>query len=89
LAAYTDTGFVLTGRGEPQRLRATQVSSRLFAILGIQPALGRSILPEEDQLGGTAVALLSDRLWRQRFNADPSIVGQSLTSTAAPSSSSV
>ncbi len=79
MAAYTDAGFVLTGRGEPQRLSATQVSAQLFTLLGVQPALGRSIAPDEDRQGGTPVAILSDRLWRQRFEADPSVVGRGIT----------
>lgn len=57
----------------PQR-----VSAGYFRVLGVPPALGREFSPEEDAVGGPALAVLSDRIWRSVFNADPSVVGQSI-----------
>lgn len=54
----------------PQR-----VSAGYFRVLGVAPAMGREFTREEDRQGGPAVAVLSDRLWRAAFNADPSILG--------------
>jgi putative ABC transport system permease protein len=42
----------------------------------VTPIIGRSFLPKEDLPGNGQVAVLSDRLWRERFGADPSIVGR-------------
>ena len=44
-------GFTLTGKGEPENLAAGRVSSAFFAVLGVQPVLGRSFTKEEDQPG--------------------------------------
>lgn len=68
----------LTGRGEPERLEVLKVSANLFTTLGVQPALGRGFLPGEDGAGKNHVVVLSDRLWRRRFQADPAIVGASI-----------
>jgi hypothetical protein len=47
-------------------------------MLGVRPALGRDFTPQEDA-PGVAVVMISDRLWRQRFGADPAIVNRSIT----------
>jgi tetratricopeptide (TPR) repeat protein len=54
------------------------MSASLLTTLGIQPALGRNFLEVEDRPNGERVALLSDRLWRAHFQADPAIVGRSI-----------
>jgi putative ABC transport system permease protein len=51
-------------------------SVEFFRLLGVAPTLGRLFLPEEDQPGGPGVVVLSDRLWRARFGADPAVVGR-------------
>jgi len=55
-----------------------RVSANLFPVLGVQPALGRSFAPEDDQPGAAHVALLSDALWRRRFRGDPAVAGRTL-----------
>ncbi len=69
----------LTGRGEPERLDTVGASVNLFKTLGVQPALGRAFLPEEDGEGRPRVVVLSDRCWRNKFSADPSILGATVT----------
>jgi hypothetical protein len=69
----------LTGQGEPEDLQGAAVSHDTFAMLGVDPVLGRSFRPEEDEAGGERVVVLSHRLWQRRFGADPSIVGKSVT----------
>ena len=66
--------------GEGETIRAALVSTNFFSILGVQPALGRGFLPEDDR-GATAapVVVLSHALWQQRLASDPSIVGKTLT----------
>ena len=54
-----------------------RVSRGYFEMLGVRPALGRSFTEAEDQPGAARrVAILSDRLWRDRFGADPRVVGR-------------
>lgn len=68
----------ITGSAEPERLEGQRVSAGYFGVLGVRPALGRLFGPADDRLGGPAVVVLSDRLWRRRFGADPGIVGRSI-----------
>ena len=67
----------LTGAGDATELPVQYVSGTLFGMLGVRPALGRDFTPQEDA-PGVAVVTISDRLWRQRFGADPSIVNRTI-----------
>ncbi len=68
----------LTGDGEPERLNGELVTANVFSLLGVEPALGRTFLPNEDQPGQHRVVVLSDALWQRRFNRDPSIVNRNI-----------
>ena len=59
-------------------------SSEVFAALGIPPASGRAFRPEEDTPAAARVALISERLWRGRFNADPAMLGRPLVLNGEP-----
>jgi len=72
------------GHGEAERVGGVQVTEGFFATLQVQPAIGRSFLPEEDRPGAPRVALITDGFWRRRYGADPSIVGSSITVNAVP-----
>ena len=61
---------------EPVLLQGARVTHNFFSVLGVEPMLGRTFLPEEDAPGGDAVAILTEALWRARFNADPAWVGR-------------
>ena len=76
LAAQTGGGATLTGVSEPVLLRGARVSADYFRIFSIQPALGRTFAPGEDQLGNHRVVILSHTLWVSRFGADPGIVNR-------------
>lgn len=79
LAALKDHTASLTGAGEPVRLDGLAVTHDFFSVLGATPALGRSFLAEEDRPGGdNAVVMLSHRLWQQRFDGDPRILGRDI-----------
>ena len=70
---------VLLGMGEPgatYRAFGEAVSANYFLVMGVNAALGRPLLPSD---GALEVVVLSDRAWRTRFNADPSIVGRRIT----------
>jgi putative ABC transport system permease protein len=80
-AAYGDSSFTLTGAGEPLHLDAEIVSASLFDVLRVRPMLGRTFTANEDA-PGTRVVLLSHRLWKTRFGADPGVVGRAITLNA-------
>jgi len=58
---------------EPLRLSAAYVSRDFFAIFGVGPVRGRLFTEEERKPGGPAAALISERLWRSRFGAEPDL----------------
>ncbi|HVE79926.1 MAG TPA: ABC transporter permease [Gemmatimonadaceae bacterium] len=78
------TPSLLSPDAEPTRLRASAVTASLFPLVGVVPALGRVFLPDEEKPGAPKVALLGDALWRQRFGADPRIVGKSVLIDGEP-----
>jgi predicted permease len=84
IALSAGNAFTLTGRGDPEQLVALHTSASLLPVLGLDPSLGRNFSTEEDRPGGEHVALISHRIWRERFNADPSVLGQALTLNGAP-----
>jgi putative ABC transport system permease protein len=74
----------LTGVPEPDRLRAGFTTSAFFEMLGVQPTIGRAFVAGEDRPGAHRTAILTHRTWQNRFGADPSIVGRSLTLNNEP-----
>jgi putative ABC transport system permease protein len=78
IGAFGGASLNLTGDGEPERLLAGAITANVIPLLRIKPMLGRAFLPEEEQPNGARVAILSERLWRRRFAADPAIVGRSI-----------
>jgi predicted permease len=81
VAVYRNEMFNLAGNGStpPEALYGLRVTANLFPTLGVAPMLGRNILPDEDEPGHANEMILSYGLWVRRFNADPSIVGHSVT----------
>lgn len=63
----------------PEALWGLRISANLFPTLGVQPMLGRNILPEEDQPGRPNEMILSYGLWQRRFHGDREIVGKTIT----------
>ncbi len=85
IAAINYGGNVtLTGAGRPEEFPGVRVSASYFDVFGVQPVLGRTFAPGEDQPGKSLVVVLSHRLWENRFGADPSIIGRTLTLNAKP-----
>src|SRR5258708_4298008 len=69
------SGANLTGAGEPSRVTVTKVTTGLFSMLGVQPVAGRTFLADEAKQDQEHVALLNETSWRNRFRADPRIIG--------------
>jgi putative ABC transport system permease protein len=74
-----NVSFILDGQTEAARLSGATVSSNFFSVLGVRFALGGSFLPEEDRPGQNRVAILSHRVWQERFAADRHIAGSRVT----------
>ena len=78
--AYRKGNGQLTGSGEPERLTAVAVTQNFLSMLGIDPMIGRSFVPEEctGQNDAPRAVILSYGFWQRRFASDRSIVGQKL-----------
>ena len=79
MAAITRHDVQLSGAGEPVRLNGFGITSGYFRVLGLQPELGREFDFSAEHPGNGYQAVLSDRLWRTRFGADPTVIGQKIT----------
>jgi predicted permease len=75
VGAYWDRGFTITGTDQPEALVGWELTPNLFSMLGVTPVLGRTLVPEDALPGRTSVVVLSDGLWRRRFNASAGVVG--------------
>ena len=71
--------FNLTGNGAPVVVTAERVTPNLFPLLGVQPLLGRSFLPEEGRAGSTRVAMLGHALWVTRYGGDRAMIGKQVS----------
>jgi predicted permease len=79
MAAFREIGVDFAGPGTPEHLDGKEISSGFFSTLGSEVTLGREFSPEEDRYGGTPVVVISNRLWRNRFDGSPEALGKSLT----------
>jgi putative ABC transport system permease protein len=85
LALWDRQDATVTIGGEAERSAIEYVGGRYLPVLGLSPARGRNFLPEEDrQADGPRVAILSDRYWKRRFNADPTVLGKVIAVGRAP-----
>ena len=66
------------GHIDPEELKVERVTASLFPLLGVEPKVGRTFRPEEDQPGRTNFVLLSHALWQRRFAGDPGIAGKTI-----------
>jgi putative ABC transport system permease protein len=78
LAAFTFERFNLGGGDVPERISGAAVSPSLFPLLGVEPIKGRTFAREEQGQGQDDIIVISERLWKRRFNSDPALVGKSL-----------
>lgn len=65
--------------GSPERVGSVGISGNYFNVLGVQAALGRTFLAEEDSASAPPVALISYNFWERRFARDPGVLGRSLS----------
>jgi hypothetical protein len=79
LAAHAQVSFSLTGDAEPERVNGELASASYFPLLRVNPAIGRTFLPEEDVTPDAhRVAIVSNSLWLRRFGGRPDLVGRTI-----------
>jgi putative ABC transport system permease protein len=79
VVAFGASTLTLTGDGEPEQLLGTRISSGYFAVIGVDPILGRTFLPEEHERGKGQVVILGYNFWQRRFGGDRNIINRSIT----------
>src|SRR5207302_2056043 len=79
---YPQLNLTETGR-DPMRVASIETSANFFAVVGVQPVLGAGFAATPF-FSREAVVVISDRLWRQRFDGDPRIVGRVITLNSQP-----
>jgi len=84
LVAVNGRTITLADGAEPEQFDGAAVTWDLFPTLGIPPALGRHFTPQDDQLGAEPVVMISDDVWRRRYNGDAGIIGRAVTVNGRP-----
>ncbi len=82
-AFYTGT-VNLSGSERPERYFGAFVTTNTFDVLGVEPILGRTFTPEESIPGAPLAAIISHAVWRNRFQSDPDVVGQTIRVNGEP-----
>ncbi|MFL6280363.1 MAG: ABC transporter permease [Vicinamibacterales bacterium] len=84
LSAYVWWDANLVDRGDPERLPGFRITSGFFEALSVRPALGRTFVRDDETFGRHRVVIISDALWRRRFDADPSVIGRAVIVDGEP-----
>jgi predicted permease len=77
LGGYQNSGYELSGLGEPAQVNGARMTAGVFAAVGVQPLMGRVFTAEEEE-HSQQLAVLSYRTWVSRFHRDPQILGQKI-----------
>jgi putative ABC transport system permease protein len=78
LAGFSASTMTFTGSGEPEQLQGARAGAGYFAVLGVEPMLGRSFVSEEYELGKGQAVILGHSFWQRRFGADQNVLGKSI-----------
>jgi predicted permease len=84
MAAMDWRTSTLTGAGDATQIVVLRTSGTLFDVLQVPVPLGRGLTRDDENRERPAVAVISDRLWRERLNGDPSAVGRPVTLNGTP-----
>jgi putative ABC transport system permease protein len=84
VSAFNTGVMNFTGGNFPEQLKSGRVSADFFKLTGAPVLLGRTFTAEEDTPGGPRVTVISRNLWQTRFNADPNVVGKSISLGGEP-----
>jgi predicted permease len=78
VAAYHEAQVTLTHEGEPVSIPVVVSSASLFQLLRAKPLIGRLFTSQDGQQGAAPVAMIGEGLWRERFGADPAVIGKTI-----------
>ena len=84
LSGYVWWDANLVDRGNPERLPGFRVTSGFFEALSVRPALGRTFVRDDETFGRHHVVIISDALWKRRFDADRSVIGRAIILDGEP-----
>jgi predicted permease len=84
MAAWAWWGYSMTGTDEAETVAAIRTSPNLFSLLGVEPALGRSFVEEENIPGGPNATVISHSLWQRRFGGADDVVGRTVNLNLEP-----
>lgn len=79
VAAFTPANFTMTGSDEPERIPGAQTTANFFAVLAMQPILGRLYTEAQEVPGSDTVVLLSHGLWQRKFGRNRDVLGTTIT----------
>src|SRR5207237_4813403 len=83
-AYWTGEAHLGADGAEPERMPRAGVTTGFFSVLGVQPVLGRTFVPEDDKGWPQTVAIISHGLWKRRFGSAPAIVGKQVQMSSMP-----
>ncbi len=78
VAAYQKQTINISGEDRAERYAGASISTNQLRVLGVSAQLGRTFTDADGKPGAAATVILSDAVWRQRYNADPDIIGRVL-----------
>ena len=84
IAAYTRRPINVTGKQDPERLRALVVSPEFLSVLGVQPRLGRDFVDKEGEPGTPATVIISYNMWKSSFAGDSGVLGRDINLDRVP-----
>lgn len=79
MAVFHQDDFLQTGQGDAIRVDGKRVSAQFFSVLGVNPALGRTFLPQDDVAGAAPVVVIGASFWKRQFGGAADVLGRSLT----------
>lgn len=79
MGAYAFVSSNYIGAGDPERIEGVVVSADAMTTVGVAPAIGRALTPQDDTSGAACAVLVSDAFWRSRFGGNPSVQGTRIT----------
>jgi putative ABC transport system permease protein len=84
VGAYHEASFAATGADNPERLMGTRMTASVWSLLQVQPMLGSLFNEDAEEFGRNRIVVLSEKLWRRRYGADPAVIGQKIELNTVP-----
>ena len=78
MAFFQSQSVNVTGGERPDRVRGAFVSANYFRVFNLSPLVGRTFVDGEDQPGGAKIAVVNEKMWRERLNGDRNVEGKKL-----------